>query len=142
MHLERIVVFLPCHSLDDFPTWLDEREADGLLAAWTAAWHPALIAGVGCVPRWTSVEAPSADPAPLLGIVPPACDERFAAVVDMAGIVGSRFVRRAEGRASTVASALATLAESNGVASAEALLAADFHALGLARLLAELLARR
>ena len=142
MRPERIVVFLPCHSLDDFPTWLDEREADGLLAAWTAAWHPTLIAAVGSAPGWTSVDAPPADPAPLLGIVPPACDDRFTALLDMAGLVGSRFVRRVEGREPTVASALAALAASDALVSADTPLAADFHALGLARLLAELLARR
>ena len=142
MRPERIVVFLPCHSLEDFPTWLDEREADGLLAAWTAAWHPTLIAAVGSAPGWTSVDAPPADPAPLLGIVPPACDDRFTALLDMAGLVGSRFLRRVEGREPTVASALAALAESGAAAPADTPLAADFHALGLARLLAELLARR
>jgi rhamnulokinase len=33
MKPDRIAVFLPCHSLDDFPTWLDDHEADDLLAA-------------------------------------------------------------------------------------------------------------
>jgi len=72
MHPERLAVFFPCHSLDDFPIWLDEPEADELLAAWTAAWHPALIAAVGAAPGWMSVEVPPSDPAGLLGIVPPA----------------------------------------------------------------------
>ncbi len=142
MHPERIVVFLPCHSLDDFPTWLEESEADGLLASWTAAWHPALIAAVGTAPGWTSVETPPADPAPLLGIVPPACDGRFAALLDMAGLMGSRFVRQVEGRDEIVTAARAALAAEGASVSADVSLAADFHALGLARLLAELLARR
>jgi len=142
MQPERIVVFLPCHSLDDFPTWLEEREADGLLAAWTAAWDPALIAGVGSAPGWTSVETPPADPASLLGIVPPAWDDRFTALVDMAGLVGSRIVRRVEGRDPIVAAARAALADSGAPVAADVPLTADFHALGLARLLAELLARR
>ena len=142
MHPERIVVFLPCHSLDDFPTWLEDREADGLLAAWTAAWHPALIAEVGSAPGWTSVETPPADPAPLLGIVPPACDERFAALLDMAGLVGSRFVRHVDRRDAIVAAARAALAGEGACVAADTPLVADFHALGLARLLAELLARR
>jgi len=33
MKLNRITVFLPCHTLHDFPTWLDESEADALLSA-------------------------------------------------------------------------------------------------------------
>ncbi|MFM8379428.1 MAG: hypothetical protein ACKOB1_08905 [Planctomycetia bacterium] len=142
MHPERIVVFLPCHSLDDFPTWLEEHEADSLLAAWTAAWHPALIAAVGAAPGWTSVESPPVDPASLLGIVPSACDDRFTALVDMAGLVGSRIVRQVEGREPIVAAARAALAEGGPPTAADVPLAADFHALGLARLLAELLARR
>ncbi len=142
MHPERLVVFLPCHSLDDFPTWLDDREADELLAVWTAAWHPALIAAVGSAPNWVSVETPPADAATLLGLVPPACDERFAALLDMAGLAGSHFVRDTHGRDATTAAAIAAL-ESAGVAvGTTSVLVADFHALGLAWLLAELLARR
>lgn len=142
MHPERIVVFVPCHSLDDFPTWLDEPEADELLAAWTAAWHPALIAAVGAAPGWASVEVPPTDSAGLLGVVPPASDERFAAMLDMAGLAGSQFVRQVRGRAETIAAARAALA-AEGMAVADATpLDDDFHALGLAWLLAELLARR
>lgn len=142
MHPERIAVFFPCHSLDDFPTWLDETEADELLAAWTAAWHPALIAAVGAAPGWASVEVPPTESAGLLGIVPPACDERFAAMLDMAGLAGSQFVRQVHGHRETIAAAEAALA-AEGVAVAGATpLDDDFQALGLAWLLAELLARR
>ncbi|NBW95173.1 MAG: hypothetical protein EBR28_00190 [Planctomycetia bacterium] len=140
MRPERIVVFLPCHSFEDFPTWLDEREADELLAAWTAAWHPALIAAVGHAPGWSSVEVPPADPAAILGIVPAAADERFAAMLDAAGLAGSRFVRGVRERGAIVAAAVEAL-EGEARAGGSSL-ADDFHALGLAWLLAELLARR
>ena len=140
MHPERIAVFLPCHSLDDFPTWLDDHEADDLLAAWTAAWHPELIAAVGAMPTWASVEVPPADGATLLGIVPSTCDDRFAALLDAACLAGSRWVRGMHGRQPIVAAACAAL---EGVAVGKAPpLADDFFALGLAWLLAELLARR
>ena len=142
MHAERIAVFLPCHSLDDFPTWLGEPEADDLLAAWTAAWHPALIAAVGSPPRWASVEVPPTDHAPLLGFVPPACDDRFAALLDMSGRAGSHFVRRAGTREELVAAAVAALAAEQVAVARGTALEEDFHALGLAWLLAELLARR
>jgi len=142
MRPERLVVFLPCHSLDDFPTWLDDREADELLAAWTAAWHPALIAAVGSAPEWASVEAPPADGATLLGIVPPACDERFAALLDMAGLAGSWFVRDTPGCDAAVAAAVAALDSAGMEVATTASLVPDFQALGLARLLTELLARR
>jgi hypothetical protein len=141
MQPERATVFLPCHTLDDFPTWLEEAEADDLLAAWTAAWHPALVAAVGGPPTWASVDLPP--PAgPLLGIVPASWDDRFAAQFD-ATATGSNFVRRVTGADAIARAAAAAI----GCGDAETPLpgdarAADFEALGLATLLAELLARR
>ena len=37
-------ILLPCHSLEDFPLHYEGDDAAGLLAAWTALWHPALLA--------------------------------------------------------------------------------------------------
>jgi alpha-mannosidase len=137
------LVFLPCHSLDDFPTWLDEAEADDLLSAWIAAWHPALIASVGGPPRRASVDLPP--PAgPILGIVPATWDDRFAAQFDAARPVGSSFVRRKSGVGEITSAAAAAVGggtHDSAPLPGEAH-AADFHALGLAALLAELLARR
>ena len=136
MALQRITVFLPCHSLDDFPTWLEEAEADELLAAWTAAWHPALIATAGCVPVWASVDAPPAELDSMLGIVPPRYDDRFAGWIEPLCTAGSQFVRQVADREAIVAAC--------GAADmpCPTTLIADFHALGLAWLLCELLARR
>jgi len=143
MNLDRITVFLPCHSLHDFPSWLDEAEADALLSAWTAAWHPWLIATVGDVPRWASVDLPPADHASL-GVVPAPWDDRFAAQADALCTAGSCWIRGIEGHANIVAAAAAALAGDQPVA--EPLpggsLADEFQALGLAALLAELLAQR
>ena len=138
---DRIVVFLPCHSLDDFPTWLDDGEADELLASWTAAWHPWLIAAVGSRPGWASADAPSGDMAAVLGIVPASCDDRLMAALGDAH-PDSRWVRRERGRPAIVAAALAALEPGAAAAPAATPLAEDFHALGLACLLSELLARR
>ncbi len=44
MNYQQLIVVLPCHSLEDFPTHHEGDDATGLLAAWTALWHPALIA--------------------------------------------------------------------------------------------------
>jgi hypothetical protein len=143
MNPDRITVYLPCHSLHDFPTWLDEVEADALLSAWTAAWHPWLIATVGDVPRWASVDLPPADHASL-GIVPAPWDDRFAAQSDHLCTAGSCWVRGATGHANIVAAAAAALAGDHP--RAEPLpggpLTDAFQALGLAALLAELLAQR
>ena len=41
MNYTDLTVLLPCHSLEDFPLYHEGAEADGLLAAWSALWHPA-----------------------------------------------------------------------------------------------------
>ena len=140
MAIERTTVFLPCHTLDDFPTWLEEAEADDLLAAWTAAWHPALVAAVGAVPQWASIDLPVPQ-GPLLGIVPTTWDDRFAAQFDSACTVGSAFVRRAVGVEQIERAAADRLGLPVGPL-AGARWADDFRAVGVAALLAGLLARR
>ena len=150
MHAKRIAVFLPCHTLDDFPTWLDEHDADDLLAAWTAAWDPRLIAAIGALPSWASVDVPPQESADVLGIVPAQCDERFAVMfgatgmASMTDVSGSRWVRQVQGRREIAAAALALLDEQQPAITAGAAvpLVEDFYALGLAWLLSELLARR
>lgn len=137
---ERTTVFLPCHTLDDFPTWLEEAEADDLLAAWTAAWHPAVVAAVGAAPRWASIDLPVSQ-GPLLGIVPTTWDDRFAAQFDATCTVGSGFVRRTVGVEAIERVAADRLGLPDGPL-AGAGWADDFRALGIAALLAELLARR
>ena len=134
----RPVVLFPCHTLDDLPTWLDDREADDLLAAWTAAWHPRLMAVAG-VPRWSGVDLPlPADTR--LGIVPATWDDRFAAQFDTSAAGDVPLVRATRGRAAITASALAAVnAPTVGTGDSWA---EDFHALGLAVLLSEVLARR
>jgi alpha-mannosidase len=142
--LLRPTVFLPCHTLDDFPYWLDEREADDLLAAWTAAWHPAVIAGAGEMPVWASADLSPPTDMPLVGIVPAFCDERFAAQFDAASPTDSRWVRGIADRDAVVAAAAAAVEAGPG---ADGRLpgsdwADDFRSLGLGVLLSELLARR
>ena len=78
MAIETIRVFLPCQTLDGFPATLEEDEAEDLLAAWTAAWHPGLLAAAGAVPAWASVDLPPASVPTTLEIVPAALDSRFA----------------------------------------------------------------
>jgi hypothetical protein len=143
MKPDRITVYLPCHSLHDFPTWLEEAEADALLSAWTAAWHPWLIATVGAVPRWASVDLPPAAEA-ALGIVPAPWDDRFALQADAIFTGDSRWVRGEVERARIVAAAESALTGGPPApeSRAGADCAEDFHALGLAVLLSELLAQR
>ena len=140
MQPARIVVFLPCHTLDDFSTWLEEDEADDVLAAWTAAWDPQLLAAVGRVPEWASVDLRPPDDEPILGIVPAALDSRFAGQADAVCTAGSRWVRDVRGAPDVAAAARGAFglqADDGGARFAD-----DFRALGMAVLLAELVARR
>jgi hypothetical protein len=140
----RPTVFLPCHTLDDFPYWLDEQEADELLAAWTEAWHPAVIAASGAMPVWASADLPPPAGAALLGIVPAFCDDRFAAQFDAAAQTDSRWVRGVAGRAALIEAVASAAGVAPGPAGdlPAAAWADDFRALGLGVLVSELLARR
>jgi hypothetical protein len=136
-----VLVFLPCHTLEDFPSWLDEADADALLAAWTAAWHPAVITAAGGRPDHASVDLPPPSDA-RVGIVPPFCDDRFAAQVSPDDT--ARWVRGEAGFEASI-QAIATVLEiardSQGRLPGDSH-AQTFYALGLATLLAELLACR
>ena len=140
----RPTVFLPCHTLDDFPYWLDEQEADELLTAWTAAWHPGVIAAAGAMPVWASADLPPPAGVALLGIVPAFCDERFAAQFDATATADSRWVRGVAGRAALVEAVASAAGVAHGPTDdlPGAAWADDFHALGLGVLVSELLARR
>ena len=54
----KLLVVLPCHSLEDFPTHHRGDEAADLLANWTALWHPALIANCSAKPDWHQADNP------------------------------------------------------------------------------------
>jgi hypothetical protein len=135
---DRVTVLLPCHGIDDFPTWLEDEQADQLLAAWTAVWHPAIIAAVGRPPAWTSLDGPPPEP-PAIGVIPTPWDDRFSGDESE-----GRWVRRQESvDAVTLATARRLGLEPAGQAWEAAEGAADdFRAVGLGVLLAELLAHR
>lgn len=54
----KLLVVLPCHSLEDFPIHYRGDDAANLLAHWTALWHPALIAACGRKPEWHQADNP------------------------------------------------------------------------------------
>jgi alpha-mannosidase len=49
-------LLLPCHSLEDFPTFHEGEDAENLLVAWTAPWHPVLLSQLQKLPEWGRVE--------------------------------------------------------------------------------------
>ncbi len=140
MHPRRLTVFLPCHTLDDLPTALEPREADDLLSAWTAGWHPAILAACEALPDWASVYTGLPETV-RQGIVPATWDHAFSRIDTAAD--AARLIRGLD----TPAAITAELARRVGCQSETGPLAGepfaeDFAALGLATLLAELLARR
>ncbi len=58
MSYQELVILLPCHSLEDFPQHHEGEEADGLLAGWTALWHPQLLAPLSQGPSWCRADDP------------------------------------------------------------------------------------
>jgi alpha-mannosidase len=143
--LEELIILLPCHSLDDFPVHHTGDEAEGLLAAWSALWHPALLAAAGCMPTWYRADSPPETLENRLLVIPAVSEAElqagYAARAQEAGaIVVRKMVRRDE----IIAAALAALPPANGSApsSLDPEIVADFLALSFIYLQVELLTRR
>ena len=70
-----LVILIPSHSLEDFPTDLGEKPAEGLLNAFAVAWHPWLLAQTRSLPGRHRADCP---PEPIVGrliIVPTTCED-------------------------------------------------------------------
>lgn len=135
------IVLLPCHSLEDFPTHHEGPLAEGLLAAWSAQWHPALLAATGRLPGWRRADGPPEELADRLLFIPEAAESLLlAGWPSRAAAEGAHVVRKLKTRPEMVQAALAPLDGGDGGVSPD--LAADFLALGVNYLLVELLTRQ
>ncbi len=149
MKLDELIVLLPCHGLDDFPTNLSGDDAEGLLAAWSALWHPVLVAATGRLPSWRRAEFPSDTLNGKLVVVPPVVERQFSGDMQTrADNEGGAIVRGLTRRDDIIAVCLAKLKsadENVSVANIDQIpqeLIADFLAFGTAYLESELLVRR
>jgi alpha-mannosidase len=141
MKFEQLVILLPCHSLEDFPLHHQGDEASGLLAAWTALWHPALLAACGKMPTWARADDPPAELQGRLVVIPGVSDSLLlAGWPARAKNEGACVVRRLSDRQEIAARALSELDE--GVKPIPDEQVAEFYALGYAYLQEELLTRR
>ncbi len=145
MSIRRASLILPCHGWDDFPTHLGDEASAELLAAWTALWHPAVLATTEHIPGWHQTEEPP-DPATLdaeLVLVPPPSRQRMPSDwCDRLRATAPRNpapVETVASRHETIAAMLSAAALDPGQVDAN--LAADFLALGFAYLQVELLTR-
>lgn len=141
MKYEELIILLPCHSLEDFPLHHEGEEAEGLLANWTAMWHPALLASAAAMPTWHRVDDPPEELANRLILVPSvSAQEMQTGFAQRAKGDGACLIRKQHDRNEIVARALESL--DGGDAGVDAELVADFLALGYCYLQVELLTRQ
>lgn len=133
-----VVVLIPCHSLEDFPSEQGDAAATGLLNAMSVAWHPQLIAATGQLPRWHRADDPPEPQPEQLYFIPEAAN----------GWLPHDWPDRARSVEAVVAQDLAsredwadTALQSLPPAELDADLVNDFYALGTCWLMIELLTR-
>ena len=141
MNLQELIVLLPCNSLEDLTLHRDAREAEELLSAWSALYHPALLAGVGKVPRWGRAQSPPEELAGSL-IMLPGCSAALvpAGWPQQAREAGASIISDLEHRNAMVAAALERL--DTAPPNVDSQLVADFLALGFCHFQVELLTRQ
>jgi len=150
MKYQELIILLPCHSLEDFPTHHEGDDAQSLLASWSALWHPQLLAAAGQAPVWRRVDDPPSEVRERLIVAPSVCVQRLPTgfaqrVKDEGGVL----IRKTDSREEIVAAALVPLIYS-GLPTPDPRpptpldpdLAADFLALGYCYLQIELLTRQ
>lgn len=139
MPIEQTLILLPCHSLEDFPVHSEGEEADGLLAGWTALWHPALIHATGRTPEWCRLDSPPSEVRGRLLIIPPGGRvELPTGFVQRARGEGACVVKGKTDRAEILQAAL----EAVGPLESPPVLADHFLALGYAYLQVQILTRQ
>jgi len=77
MSYQQVVVLIPCHSLEDFPTELGDKHSESLLNSFAVAFHPLLLAETELMPGWHRADEPTTDLDGSLIIVPTACDDQL-----------------------------------------------------------------
>ncbi len=69
-----MISLIPCYSLEDFSLYRKSAEVDEIFSAWSALYHPALVARFDTAPRWEPAGNPSANKTRRLIVIPP-CTE-------------------------------------------------------------------
>ena len=139
MTYEELIVLIPSHSLEDFPTELGDRPAEGLLNAWAVLWHPALLATADAIPKWHRADDPPAICPNVLAVVPPACDSMVTSEwINEGKAAGMHIVSGVHERGPLIDAILEPLEEAPQI---DPDLAADFVAFGHLHLQTELLTR-
>ncbi len=105
-----IHILIPCHSLEDFPTEQTDLPAASLLNAFAVAYHPALLAWAGEIPRWRRADDPPLPRRGQLVIIPTVADGWMAhSWADDARLAGATVVSGLSDRHEMLAAALKAL---------------------------------
>ncbi len=70
-----MLVLYPSYSFETLSTDRDDAEANQLLSAWSALFHPALLEKSGHIPRWESATGCPYEINATFVLVPPCCEE-------------------------------------------------------------------
>ncbi len=146
MTFDEIIVLVPCHSLEDFPTELSEAPAESLLNAFAIAWHPVLLFHAGGLPGWRRADdyydAPVPPVSRLVLVPKPSEDWLGHDTLEQLEQSGARVVKGLVKRDDYLAAALAGVEPIPAALAGDPELIADFMALGLSWLMTELLTRQ
>ncbi|MBU4272496.1 MAG: hypothetical protein KKE86_12975 [Planctomycetes bacterium] len=141
MKFDRLIALFPCESLEDFDLGRKEDDAEELLSAWSALWHPALLAGQDDIPSWLPPSTPPPDPSGCLVVVPDCCEPSLSTQWPAeAEAAGACLLRGMKHRDRMLAAALERLGPDAPAVDGD--LAADFLALGYCHLQVELINRK
>lgn len=141
MQFQELIILLPCHSLEDFPMHHEGEEAEGLLANWTALWHPTLIAAANAAPTWQRIDDPPSELDGRLLLIPSvSMDQLPTGFAQRAKSEGACLIRRLQDRLEILERAFESL--DGGAGNIDEELVADFLALGYCYLQVQLLTRQ
>lgn len=147
MTYEDLIILIPSHSLEDFPSDLPEDSAAGLLNAFCITWHPTLLASAEVIPRWHRADDPPELVENRLIIAPECCHDWLPhGWAEQTRQAGGVVLENLSDREEMLTAALDPIRsdeqdEQDGQVTVDAELAADFLALGFCYLQTELLAR-
>ncbi len=141
MQYQDVLILLPCHSLEDFPTHHSGDDAAGLLAGWSALWHPTLVASTQRMPSWFRADSPPEDLTNKLVVVPSVSGSEVpSGLAQRAEESGAVLICDQTDRDTILERALAPLADAESAIDSD--LAGDFLALGYCFLQVQLLTRQ
>src|SRR6516225_5971496 len=110
--MEKLTPILPCTSRDHACEPRANAQADELLSAWTALWHPALVAAAGVMPKWFPAGEPPDDPTGHLLLIPPTAEPLLPQDwLSHAEQLGAKLIRGQRSRPEMIAAALAMVGE-------------------------------